>query len=52
MTRKVSPLQIGLLIYATYTIVNRFIIPLPAWLAIPVLVLGIILIIYGGLKRK
>ena len=45
-------LVIGLLIFAVYTIINRFIVQLSDWLAIPLLLAAIVLIIAGGLKSK
>jgi len=53
MKKAISPLLgIGLLIFAVYTIVQRFITPISDWLAIPLLVVAIVLIIVGGLKTK
>ncbi len=53
MKKRISPmLGIGLLIYVAYTIIDRFIIRISDWLAIPLLLVGIVLIIAGGLKTK
>jgi len=53
MKKTISPiLGIGLLVFLAYTIVNRFITPLSDWIAIPVLLIAIALIIVGGLKNK
>jgi len=53
MKKTISPLlAIGLLIFVANTIVQKFITPISDWIAIPLLVLAIILIIMGGLKTK
>ena len=53
MKRKISPLlKIGLLIGVATTLVQRFITPISNWIAIPLLVVAIVLIIIGGLKAK
>ncbi|MCL6590016.1 MAG: hypothetical protein K6U80_08695 [Firmicutes bacterium] len=53
MKKTISPLLgIGLLIFAAYTIIERFITPISDWLAIPLLVAAIFLIIIGGLITK
>lgn len=53
MKKTISPiLGIGLLIFLVYTVLNRFVTPLSDWIAIPVLLIAIILIIVGGLKNK
>ena len=53
MKKTISPLLgIGLLIFVVYNIIERFIIPISDWLAIPLLVAAIVLIIVGGLKTK
>jgi len=53
MERKISPLlEIGLLIGIATTLVQRFITPISDWIAIPLLVVAIVLIIIGGLKAK
>lgn len=45
-------LIIGLLINCTYVCVNRFWKPLPNWLAIPILLLGIALMLAGAFITK
>jgi len=51
MKRIFSPmLSIGLIIVGVYTVVDRFIISISDWLAIPLLVLAIGLIILDGFK--
>ncbi|PRR80951.1 hypothetical protein [Clostridium vincentii] len=53
MKKTISPLLvIGLLIVATHSIMDRFFTPMPNWLAIPLLVVAIILIVVGGLKSR
>ena len=53
MKKTLSPLlSIGLLLYTGCVIIERFITPLSSWIAIPLLVVAIILIIIGGLKTK
>jgi len=53
MERKISPvLEIGLLIGIATALVQRFITPISDWIAIPLLVVAIVLIIMGGLKAK
>lgn len=53
MKRTFSPmLSIGLIIVGTYTIIERFITPISDWLAIPLLVVAIIMIVIGALKTN
>ncbi|WP_160679737.1 hypothetical protein [Clostridium sp. C8-1-8] len=53
MKKAISPiLGIGLLISVMYRITERFIMPIPNWFAIPLLLVAIILIIVGGFKTK
>ena len=53
MKKRISPmLGIGLLLYVASTITERFITPIPDWLAIPLLLAGIVLIIAGALKTE
>ena len=54
MKKTISPLLlgIGLLIFVVITIVQRFIKTISDWIAIPLLVVAIVLIIVGGLKIK
>jgi hypothetical protein len=53
LNKTLSPvLIIGLLIFVGYVIIETFIMPLSYWIAIPLLVFAIILIIIGGLKTK
>ena len=49
--KSVSPIWIiGLLLYVAYSITDRFITPLPDWIAIPVMLIAVVLIIVGVLK--
>ena len=51
--KKMSPiLKIGLLIFVAQITISRFIIPIPDWIGIPILVLAIVLIMMGGLKVR
>lgn len=53
MKKIISPLlEIGLLIFVVSTIVEIFITPIPYWIAIPLLVVAIVLIIVGGIDLK
>ena len=53
MKRTISPLlTIGLIIFAIYTITDRFIVPIPNGIAIPLLIVDIVLIAAGGVKSK
>lgn len=53
MKKTFSPmLSIGLIIVGTYTIIERFITPISDWLAIPLLVVAIIMIVIGALKTN
>lgn len=53
MKKTIAPLLgIGLLIFLAYIIANRFIVELSDWVAIPILLIAIILIVIGGLKSK
>ena len=51
--KTVSPiLIIGLLLYVAYSIIDRFITPLPDWIAIPVMLIAVVLIIIGVFKMR
>ncbi len=51
MKGKVSVLtRIGILVYVVYSWVDRFIIAIPDIVAIPVMILGIVLILTGIVK--
>ena len=51
--KTISPiLAIGLIIFIILNIIERFIITLSDWISIPILILAIVLIIIGGLKKK
>lgn len=51
MKGKVSVLtRIGILVYVVYSWVDRFIIEIPDIVAIPVMILGIVLILTGIVK--
>ena len=53
MKKTMSPLLIaGLLIFALYIITERFIVPIPNGMAIPLLIVDIVLIAVGGIKSK
>lgn len=53
LNKRISPvLGAGLVIFVVYQIIQRFVIKLSDWIAIPVLVVASILIIIGGLKEK
>lgn len=48
MNKTISPMSIlGIIIFVMYTIVDRFITPISDWVAIPLLVVGIVLTIVG-----
>lgn len=47
----ISPLTgVGLVVFVVYTVVERLVVHLPDWLAIPALVIAVVLIILGGLR--
>lgn len=51
MKGKISVLTtIGILVYVIYSLVDRFIIEIPDIVAIPVMILGIVLILTGIIK--
>ncbi|NLJ59549.1 MAG: hypothetical protein GX338_01220 [Firmicutes bacterium] len=51
MKGRVSVLtMIGILVYVIYSLVDRFVIQIPDIVAIPVMILGIILILAGIVK--
>jgi len=51
--KKISPIWIiGLLLYVAYSITDRFITPLSDWIAIPVMIVAVVLIIIGVLKMR
>lgn len=53
MKKTISPLLVmGLLIVAAYSTMERFFTPIPNWLAIPLLVVSIVLIVAGVLKPR
>ncbi|WP_161802945.1 hypothetical protein [Caloranaerobacter sp. TR13] len=53
MKQTISPLLgIGLIIIALNIMIERFITRIPDWIAIPILLVAIVLIIIGGLKAK
>lgn len=45
-------INIALIMFVIYTITDRFIIVLPNIIAIPILILGIVLIFLGWYKQK
>jgi len=42
---------IGAIILAAYIIIDKFIVKLPDWVAIPVLVIAVALLVFGLIKR-
>jgi len=53
MKNNMSPVTvIGTLILAVYIIIDKFIVQLPNWVAIPVLVIAVALLCFGLIKRK
>lgn len=51
MNKKVI-LLIGLIIFGVYMIIDKFIMPISVWIAVPLLIISVVLILYGGLKPK
>ncbi len=50
---KKTLLGMGLLVFLAYSVIDRFVTPLSDWIAIPMMLIAVILIIAGGgLKRK
>ena len=45
-------LKLGILIFITLTLIERFVIPISDVVAIPLIILAIIFIIVGGIKTK
>ncbi len=45
-------LGIGLLVFLAYSIIDRFITPLSDWIAIPMMLIAVVLIIVGGGLKK
>ncbi len=45
-------LGIGLLVFLAYSIIDRFITPLSDWIAIPMMLIAVVLIIIGGGLKK
>jgi len=53
MKKIISPMmRVGILIVVAYIIIERFIIPIPDLIAIPLLLVSIILVVVGGFKMK
>ncbi len=53
MKKTISPLiKIGLLINTAIIIIERFVTPISNWIAMPLLIAGIVLVIMGGLEDK
>lgn len=42
--------KVGLLIYVLYSLVDRFIVRIPDIIAIPIMILGIVMIVAGFIK--
>lgn len=51
MNKKVI-LLLGLIIFGVYMIIDKFIIPISVWIAVPLLIISVVMILYGGLKPK
>jgi hypothetical protein len=53
MQKNISPiLVIGLIISTIYIIINRFIVSIPDFVAIPVLLIDIVLIVVGIFRMR
>ena len=53
MKKTISPILVaGLFIFVLLNITERFITPVSNWVAIPILIISIILVILGGFKEK
>lgn len=53
MKMTVSPLlAVGLVLFVLYAVVDRVIVPIPDWLAFPMLILAVVLIVLGGLRAR
>lgn len=51
MKMSVSPLlAIGLVLFVIYAVIDRTIVEVPSPVAIPMLVVGVVLIVLGGLR--
>ena len=51
--KTVSPiLIIGMLLFVAYSVTDRFITPLSDWIAIPMMLIAVILMIIGVLKMR
>ncbi|MFA6693904.1 MAG: hypothetical protein WCS44_03620 [Bacillota bacterium] len=51
MKRKISTLTMtGLLVYVVYSIVDRFFVAVPNVVAIPIIVIGLVMILFGSIK--
>ncbi len=49
----ISPLlAAGLILFVACTVVDRIIVRVPDWLAIPTLVVAVVLIVLGGLRQQ
>mgnify|MGYP000953337937 CR=1 FL=1 len=51
MNKKVI-LFLGLFIFGVYMVIDKLITPISVWIAVPVLIISVIMILYGGLKPK
>ena len=47
-----SILIIGMLLFVAYSVTDRFITPLSDWIAIPMMLIAVILMIIGVLKMR
>lgn len=51
MKGKISTLTMtGLLVYVVYSIVDRFFVAVPNVVAIPIIVIGLVMILFGSIK--
>ncbi len=51
MNKKVI-LFLGLFIFGVYMVIDKLFTPISVWIAVPVLIISVIMILYGGLKPK
>jgi uncharacterized protein (DUF983 family) len=42
----------GLIIFGVYMVIDKFITPIALWISVPLLIISIVMILYGGLKPK
>jgi len=51
MNKKIVLLA-GLIIFGVYMVIDKFITPITLWISVPLLIISIVMILYGGLKPK